>query len=44
MQSAALEYARCLRLKSDGGAAGKDRMAAQAVQEGGLIAGEANML
>ena len=44
MQSADLEYARCLKLKSDGGAAGKDRIAVKAVQEGELIAGETNML
>ena len=44
MQSADLEYARCLKLKSDRGAAGKDRMAAKAIQEGHLTAGDGNML
>lgn len=43
MQSADLEYARCLKLKSDGVAAGKDRIAVKAIQEGELIAGETNM-
>ena len=44
MQSADLEYARCLKLKSDRDAAGKDRMAAKAIQEGHLTAGDGNML
>lgn len=44
MQSANLECARCLKLKSDRDAAGKDRMAAKAMQEGHLIAGDSNML
>ena len=44
MQFADLEYARCLKLKSDGDAAGKDRLAAKAIQEGELIAGEMSML
>lgn len=44
MQFADLECARCLEIKSDGDAAGKDRIAVKAVQEGELIAGETNML